>query len=45
MTSEESRNFSTTMMGDDSVEATGGKEIRPPILPSNLDKIYVINFK
>lgn len=39
--SEPSQNFSTTMMQDDNTEDTSGKEVRPPIIPSNIGSIYV----
>lgn len=39
---EESKNFSTTMMQDDTTEITSGKEIRPPLIPSNMESVYVI---
>lgn len=39
---EESKNFSTTMFQDDTTEITSGKEIRPPLIPSNMESIYVL---
>lgn len=32
--------FESTMIDDDYQEITGGKEIRPPLIPSNTEKIY-----
>ncbi len=32
--------FESTMIDDDYQEVLGGKEIRPPLIPSNTEKIY-----
>lgn len=32
--------FESTLIDDDHQEVLGGKEIRPPLIPSNTEKIY-----
>ncbi len=32
--------FESTLIDDDYQELLGGKEIRPPLIPSNTEKIY-----
>lgn len=32
--------FESTLIDDDYQEIIGGKEIRPPLIPSNTEKIY-----